>query len=173
MRLIARIVTKKHEMQRYNAVGDWKFDLGELFIAVSDCNGAQDYENLIAIHEIIEALLCQARGITDEQIDKWDLDHTEHPNPGYIPQCPYFREHMFATMIERAMAAELDVDWDEYETCLEDLAKLIPNRQAVVCRELTKTFEQFVKGDAGYVLDYFTKNTDKVRGEFVVIVAHS
>jgi hypothetical protein len=26
---------------------------------------------------------------------------------------------MFATMVERAMAAELDVNWDEYEEALE------------------------------------------------------
>ncbi|MEY2672069.1 MAG: uroporphyrin-III C/tetrapyrrole (Corrin/Porphyrin) methyltransferase, rRNA [Candidatus Parcubacteria bacterium] len=57
---------------------------------------------------------------------------------------------------------------------LESLSKVLDEkRTVVVCRELTKTFEQFVKGDAEYVLDYFTKNTDKVRGEFVVIVAHS
>jgi 16S rRNA (cytidine1402-2'-O)-methyltransferase len=39
-----------------------------------------------------------------------------------------------------------------------------------VARELTKMFEQVVKGSPEEVLAYFTKNTDKVRGEFVVVV---
>ncbi len=119
MRLIARISTQAHNLQRYDTVGDWEFDAGDLFIKVSECKGYADYENLVALHEMIEALLCQARGITGKIVDDWDLAHLDHPDPGSIPQCPYFREHMFASMIERAMAAELDVNWDEYEAALE------------------------------------------------------
>jgi 16S rRNA (cytidine1402-2'-O)-methyltransferase len=40
----------------------------------------------------------------------------------------------------------------------------------VVVRELTKIYEEVVRGSAEKLLDYFTKNTEKVRGEFVVIV---
>jgi len=119
MRLIARISTLQHNLQRYNTVGDWRFDATELHIAVSECKGCADYENLVAVHELIEALLCQARGITGDMVDTWDKDHIDHPDPGSIPGCPYFREHMFATMVERAMAAELDVNWDKYEEALE------------------------------------------------------
>ncbi len=39
-----------------------------------------------------------------------------------------------------------------------------------IARELTKMFEQVVKGSPEEVLKYFTENTDKVRGEFVVVV---
>ncbi len=39
-----------------------------------------------------------------------------------------------------------------------------------IARELTKMFEQVIKGSPEEVLAYFTKNTDKVRGEFVVVV---
>jgi 16S rRNA (cytidine1402-2'-O)-methyltransferase len=39
-----------------------------------------------------------------------------------------------------------------------------------VARELTKMFEEVVKGSPEEVLAYFIKNTDKVRGEFVVVV---
>lgn len=39
-----------------------------------------------------------------------------------------------------------------------------------VARELTKMFEQVIKGSPEEVLAYFTKNSDKVRGEFVVVV---
>lgn len=40
-----------------------------------------------------------------------------------------------------------------------------------VCRELTKIFEQVVQGSASEVKKYFEDHTDKVRGEFVVIVS--
>lgn len=43
-------------------------------------------------------------------------------------------------------------------------------RQVVVCRELTKLHEQVVRGTPEEVLQYFMDNSDKVRGEFVVIV---
>lgn len=54
---------------------------------------------------------------------------------------------------------------------LETLPKILEeNRTVVVARELTKIYEQFVEGSSIEVLEYFTKNEDKVRGEFVVII---
>lgn len=44
------------------------------------------------------------------------------------------------------------------------------NRQMSVGRELTKTYEQFVSGSVEAVLNYFTENPGKVRGEFVLMV---
>lgn len=40
----------------------------------------------------------------------------------------------------------------------------------VIGRELTKMFEQIVRGEAEKVLAYFEANPEKVKGEFVVIV---
>jgi len=54
---------------------------------------------------------------------------------------------------------------------LESLQKFCPNKKVTVARELTKIFEQIVSGTPAEVLEYFTKNPDKVRGEFVVIVS--
>ncbi len=51
---------------------------------------------------------------------------------------------------------------------LKDL--LSSDRTVVVCRELTKVFEETVRGSAGYVFDVFKDNPGKVRGEFVVVV---
>lgn len=45
------------------------------------------------------------------------------------------------------------------------------NKKITVCRELTKIFEEVVAGSAGQVKEYFDKNLDKMRGEFVVIVS--
>ncbi len=45
------------------------------------------------------------------------------------------------------------------------------NRKITVARELTKIFEQFIDGAPAEIIEYFEKNKDKVRGEFVVIVS--
>lgn len=44
------------------------------------------------------------------------------------------------------------------------------NRQAVVARELTKTFEQFQRGSLQSIIDYFEMHEDKQRGECVILV---
>jgi 16S rRNA (cytidine1402-2'-O)-methyltransferase len=54
---------------------------------------------------------------------------------------------------------------------LEVLVKMLPEERRVgIYRELTKMHEQSVVGSAAEVLQYFTDNSDKERGEFVVIV---
>lgn len=53
---------------------------------------------------------------------------------------------------------------------LESLNELIPNRSAVVGREITKMFEEFTKGTVREIFDYYTQHPDKVRGEFVVMI---
>ena len=44
------------------------------------------------------------------------------------------------------------------------------DRTIVVAREMTKKFEQFVSGSLAEVVAYFDENSDKVRGEFVLMV---
>ncbi|MCG2694960.1 16S rRNA (cytidine(1402)-2'-O)-methyltransferase, partial [Candidatus Parcubacteria bacterium] len=52
----------------------------------------------------------------------------------------------------------------------EHLEAQLPNRKIVVARELTKIFEEIVSGSASEILEFFEKNPDKIRGEFVVMV---
>lgn len=47
---------------------------------------------------------------------------------------------------------------------------LSDDREVAVARELTKMFEEVVKGSPKEVLEYFLNNEEKVRGEYVVIV---
>ncbi len=57
------------------------------------------------------------------------------------------------------------------EKTLESLEKFCgAERRVVIARELTKIYEELVRGTIAEVREYFTKNPDKVRGEFVVIV---
>lgn len=43
-------------------------------------------------------------------------------------------------------------------------------KEVVVAKELTKIHEELISGSAEEVLEYFETNTDKIRGEFVVMV---
>lgn len=43
-------------------------------------------------------------------------------------------------------------------------------KSVVVWRELTKKFEQYLRGTIGEVRTYFSENKDKVKGEFVIIL---
>jgi len=110
-----------HKEQPHNTVGSWSYDkLGHLSIKVSlftytDCH------SLVTLHEYIEATMCRLNGITQEQVAAWNSHHDDHFDPGSIPGCPYYREHMFARMCERSLAAELNIDWDIYEAAVEKL----------------------------------------------------
>ncbi len=53
---------------------------------------------------------------------------------------------------------------------LESLAKFCPEKKVCIARELTKIYEEFKTGTAVEVLEYLSKNTEKQRGEFTVIV---
>ena len=53
---------------------------------------------------------------------------------------------------------------------LELLGELFPDAQVIVGRELTKVFEETVRGPVGEAMSYFEANPGKVKGEFVIIV---
>ncbi|AEG32117.1 16S rRNA (cytidine(1402)-2'-O)-methyltransferase [Thiomicrospira cyclica] len=55
--------------------------------------------------------------------------------------------------------------------CLEDLSLAMgPERLVCVAREMTKQYEEFLKGTLAEVQDYFAQQPDKVRGELVLVV---
>jgi 16S rRNA (cytidine1402-2'-O)-methyltransferase len=54
---------------------------------------------------------------------------------------------------------------------LSSLDEYMPAATVVIARELTKQFEEFVRGTPKEIQHYFTVHPDKQRGEFVVIVA--
>lgn len=54
---------------------------------------------------------------------------------------------------------------------LDSLEKFCPSKKITITRELTKIFEEVVSGNAMEVKDYFNKNPEKVKGEFVVLVS--
>lgn len=53
---------------------------------------------------------------------------------------------------------------------LELLKNECPQRPIAVCRELTKIFEEIIRGTAEEILQYYQAHPDKVRGEFVIVL---
>jgi 16S rRNA (cytidine1402-2'-O)-methyltransferase len=53
---------------------------------------------------------------------------------------------------------------------LDSLAIFCPKKQIAIAREITKFHEELVRGSADELLEYFKKNTDHQKGEFVVMV---
>lgn len=53
---------------------------------------------------------------------------------------------------------------------LELLKTLGAEKKIILGRELTKMFEEIVRGSVDEVLEYFNKNPGKIKGEFVIVV---
>ncbi len=54
---------------------------------------------------------------------------------------------------------------------LDSLIQHCEAKKVTVCRELTKIFEEVIAGSALEVKEYFEKNKDKIKGEFVVLIS--
>ncbi len=50
------------------------------------------------------------------------------------------------------------------------LQELGPEKKIIIGRELTKMFEEIIRGSIGEALEYFVQNTGKVKGEFAIII---
>ena len=79
------------------------------------------------------------------------------------------------TLFKEIAASERPVVFYEsphrVEKALASLVSHAPAKKVVIMREITKIFEQCVAGTPAEVASYFSTHPDKVRGEFVIIVA--
>lgn len=149
MALGITIRTIPHNEQSYQTSGNWWFT-PDLEVRVSNM-GNDKFESLVGVHETIEALLCRAAGIDEEDVSKFDkLYEDARPDninsgtrisglnklaelfgcdcepdvesePGDDIHAPYYRQHQLATSVERMLAAEMGVSWMEYEQANLDL----------------------------------------------------
>lgn len=87
---------------------------------------------------------------------------------GFLPNARTARQKALAEL------AETDATLVFYESpkrlgaMLEDAASVLGNRQAVVCRELTKKFEETRQGSLAELAQFFLENS--VKGEVVVVM---
>ena len=144
------IETRPHAEQRYPTSGDWGAgyatkpratysETGDCLIVTVSEMGDWRIEALVAVHELIEALLCKSDGVSEKAVCDFDVEfeaardeavgHREDvtwfgfrgrpvdadAEPGDDPDAPYARQHTFATAVERMLCAALGVKWNDYE----------------------------------------------------------
>jgi hypothetical protein len=115
-----------NEFQRYSTSGDYfydKDDHGILHVKVSDMDN-DEYNELVAIHEMIEEMLTRNQGVTEPEImafdEKYEADresglHGDDEEPGFDSQSPYLRQHTIATGVEMILCGELGLSWTDYD----------------------------------------------------------
>lgn len=126
MRIV--IETIPHDQQRYPTVGDWILEGEDLTIRVSEM-GNWRYNAAVAVHELVEVLLCKDKCISQESVDAFDMAfETDRTNfgidmgePGDSPSAPYRDQHSFATAVERMLIAAFGLSWAEYDATVNAL----------------------------------------------------
>lgn len=124
MKVMIKVIP--NEQQRYPTVGDWQWEGDNLLITVSDMDDWR-YNMLVAFHELAEVLICKHRGIDQATVDTFDIQfeklrkHDNMDEPGDDPNAPYYKEHQFATCVERLLALELGVNWQKYDDTVNNL----------------------------------------------------
>lgn len=134
--MIITLESIPHKSQRYPTTGDYYTQDGLTRIVVSE-ELSEDHQFLVLLHELIEWYLTTKSGISEESITDFDVEYekardagwavfkgayiSEESEPGDHPRAPYYWAHQFATAIERMVAHELCVHWQEYEKANLDL----------------------------------------------------
>lgn len=98
------------------------------------------------------------------------IDTTNFTFIGFLPKTAKKRRELLSSLVKRQETLIF------YETPyhLKDMLKELittfgKERRASACRELTKKFEEFIRGSLQDILTHFSEN--EPRGEFVVVVA--
>jgi 16S rRNA (cytidine1402-2'-O)-methyltransferase len=90
---------------------------------------------------------------------------------GFLPH-KKGRETIFVDIQESEKTCVFYESVHRIEKALESLVSVVDDtRIVVVARELTKVYEEVIRGTAKEVQEYFALHKDKARGEFVVIVS--
>ena len=124
-----------HSEHRYSTCGDyiWNEDKSILNIKVSDTNS--HYNFLIAVHELIEAYLAESKGIKEEDITKFDIEfekmREQYPvlvgvdEPGDHEKACYHIEHHIASIMEKYIADNMEINWKDYCDTLDNLSNRV------------------------------------------------
>ena len=112
-----RIAVIPHSWQDYDTIGNWLEADGITCIFVSDM-GNEKFEAAVAIHELVEALLCRWAGISEEAVTAFDEAHLDFDEPGRLREAPYHKQHMAADAIERMFCQLAGISWPEYEAAI-------------------------------------------------------
>ena len=106
--------------QRYPTVGDWLYDGDTLILKISRMPKPV-WEQAIAVHELVEALLCNVNGVSQQAVDEFDMGPgADLDEPGFDRSAPYHREHCWADVVERAFVAASGESWATYDAAVGD-----------------------------------------------------
>jgi 16S rRNA (cytidine1402-2'-O)-methyltransferase len=89
---------------------------------------------------------------------------------GYLPRADGERERLWAELAQWPHAAVAFESPQRLAGALASLAETLPERPVAVCRELTKRFEEVVRGPANRLAERFSGAT---RGEITVVLGPS
>ncbi len=97
------------------------------------------------------------------------LDTTLFTFCGFLPKTKKKRREVIASLIAHRHTLILYESPHRLKETLADLSTAFGNRPAVAARELTKKFEEFVRGTLGSLQEHFRQH--EPRGEFTLIIA--
>ena len=108
---------------RYPTAGDYLEKENEEWAVFVARTEDWRHQFLVLMHELVEMALTKHRGIRWSEIDSFDMEGggKDSDDPGALATAPYHKEHMFAENVERFIADELGVDWNDYNTALDAL----------------------------------------------------
>lgn len=125
-----------HSKQRYPTCGDWWYE-GVLNLITQEKEPwlqirvseelPKATKELIVMHELAEVFMCAANGVTQKQVDDFDMNYEanrkdgDESEPGDQPDAPYFHQHQIAMMVERLVAYKMGVNWADHEAAIEKL----------------------------------------------------
>ncbi|GAC1494481.1 MAG: hypothetical protein NVS1B13_24850 [Flavisolibacter sp.] len=125
-----KIEIKSLSKMRYPTVGDYYYDQdGVLRFEIAD-TGNDFYNRAILIHEMIEQLITEANGITEEEITIFDKFYemrraqglvSEFSEPGFDESAPYRAAHSYATSCEMGLFAMTNKSWIDYDHTINSL----------------------------------------------------
>ncbi|MBO0852703.1 MAG: 16S rRNA (cytidine(1402)-2'-O)-methyltransferase [Nocardia sp.] len=86
---------------------------------------------------------------------------------GFAPRKPGHRRQWLSTLIDQPRTVVFFESPHRLAATLADAAEVLGSRRAAVCRELTKTYEEVVRGTLGELAEWAAAG---VRGEITVVV---
>lgn len=105
---------------RYQTVGDWQVKGNTLIVKVARSGDART-DMLVAIHELCEAFTFLENGGHELDVDRFDKGWKSkvYNEAGDDPKAPYHEEHVLATIIERLLAAQIAMPWEQHDENVE------------------------------------------------------
>jgi len=87
---------------------------------------------------------------------------------GFVPKKTGKRKNIFSEIVSRGETAILYESPHRLLKTLKELSEAMPEKQIAIAREMTKKFEEFIKGNPKEVIEMLSKKS--IKGEIVIII---